>query len=257
MTEDPDTRWDDVSLADARAWVDEAIELAAITFPPLETDYLARVSRTGRMDHPGPARRWNRIPTATMGFGGPCRGSRIGSSPRPYGAGLDDPDHRGLLESLLWYGTDYGPGDPLRWSPVKVEILLDDWIPRKIVAPAEYLAKAPDLLRAFIRFAHEEVGLRSDLTDETLAAINAWEPRIPADDPLTTTAGAGRAARRARRRHRGHGGYASRRRGVGELRAVDASLARCWTSETKFSWIGSMTTRYRMNRSGGRASPTT
>ena len=33
---------------------------------------LARVSRIGRMDHPGPARRGNRIPTATMGFGGPC-----------------------------------------------------------------------------------------------------------------------------------------------------------------------------------------
>jgi hypothetical protein len=48
----------------------------------------------------------------------------------------------------------------MRWSPVKVEILLDDWIPRKIVAPAEYLAKAPDLLQAFIHFAHEEVGLR-------------------------------------------------------------------------------------------------
>ena len=95
----------------------------------------------------------------------------------PYGARLDDPDHRGLLESLLWYGTDYGPGDPLRWSPVKVEILLGDWIPRKIVAPAEYLAKAPDLLRAFIRFAHAEVALRSDLTDETLAAIDAWEPQ--------------------------------------------------------------------------------
>ncbi|ORW00284.1 DUF6398 domain-containing protein [Mycobacterium kyorinense] len=58
-----------------------------------------------------------------------------------------------------------------------MEILLDDWIPRKIVAPPEYLAKAPDLLRAFIRFAHAEIGLRADLTDETLAAIDDWEPR--------------------------------------------------------------------------------
>jgi hypothetical protein len=96
----------------------------------------------------------------------------------PDGARLDDSDHRGLLESVLWYGTDYGPGDPLRWSPVKAEILLDDWIPRKIVAPADYLAKAPELLRAFVRFAHEEVELRSDLTGETLAAINAWGPRF-------------------------------------------------------------------------------
>lgn len=48
---------------------------------------------------------------------------------------------------------------------MKAEILFDDWIPRKIMAPAKYLAKAPDLLRVFIRFAHAETGLWSDLTD--------------------------------------------------------------------------------------------
>ena len=176
VTEDPDTRWDDISLADARAWVDAAIELAAITFPPLETEtwpacralveWITRGLPEGGTGYQRP--QWDSAALARLA-------DRFFAS--PYGARLDDPDHRGLLESLLWYGTDYGPGDPLRWSPVKVEILLDDWIPRKIVAPAEYLAKAPDLLRAFIRFAHAEVGLRSDLTDETLAAIDDWEPQ--------------------------------------------------------------------------------
>ena len=176
VTEDPDTRWDDISLADARAWVDAAIELAAITFPPLETEswpacralveWITRGLPEGGTGYQRP--QWDSAALARFTDQFFCS---------TYGAGLDDSDHRGLLESLLWYSTDYGPGDPLRWSPVKVEILLDDWIPRKIVAPAEYLAKAPDLLRAFIHFAHEEVGLRSDLTDEALAAINAWEPR--------------------------------------------------------------------------------
>ena len=175
VTEDPDTRWDDVSLADARAWVDEAIELATITFPPLETDswpacralveWITRGLPEGGSGYQRP--QWDSAALAGLA-------DRFFAS--PYGAWLDDPDHRGLLESLLWFGTDYGPGDPLRWSAVKVEILLGDWIPRKIVAPAEYLAKAPDLLRAFIRFAHADVALRSDLTDETLAAISAWEP---------------------------------------------------------------------------------
>ena len=176
VTEDPDTRWDEISLADARAWVDAAIELGAITFPPLETEtwpacralveWITRGLPEGGTGYQRP--QWDSAALArfTEGFFG-----------SPYGARLDDPDHRGLLESLLWYGTDYGSGDPLRWSPVTVEILLDDWIPRKIVAPAEYLAKAPDLLRAFIRFAHAEVGLRSDLTAETLSAIDDWEPR--------------------------------------------------------------------------------
>ena len=176
VTEDPDTRWDDVSLADARAWVDAAIELAAITFPPLETEtwpaclalveWITRGLPEGGTGYQRPQWDSSALARLTDRFFG-----------SPHGARLDDPDHRGLLESLLWYGTDYGPGDPLRWSPVKVEILLADWIPRKIVAQAEYLAKAPELLRAFIRFAHAEAGLRADLTDGTLAAIDDWEPQ--------------------------------------------------------------------------------
>jgi len=51
-----------------------------------------------------------------------------------FGQPLDDDDHRDLLDQFLWFGIDYGPGDPLRWSPVAVEILLADWIPRKIAA---------------------------------------------------------------------------------------------------------------------------
>jgi hypothetical protein len=44
----------------------------------------------------------------------PSPGSRIGSSARRAAPGSMNRDHRGLLESLLWYGTNYGPGDPLR-----------------------------------------------------------------------------------------------------------------------------------------------
>ena len=94
----------------------------------------------------------------------------------PYGTGIDDPDSTGLLDDLLWFGTDYGPGDPLRWSPVAVEIVLVDWIPRKIVAEVSYLEKAPDVLRARIRFSHHERRIRSALTTETLAAVDAYEP---------------------------------------------------------------------------------
>lgn len=63
----------------------------------------------------------------------------------PFGRGLHNKDNRQLLGQFLWFGTDSGPGagDPMRWSPVAVEILLEDWIPRKIVADAGSLAKAP------------------------------------------------------------------------------------------------------------------
>ena len=60
--------------------------------------------------------------------------------------------------------------------PVAVEILLADWIPRKIIESPDFLRKAPDLLRAFIRFCHAEREIRPELTDETLAAVNKHEP---------------------------------------------------------------------------------
>jgi hypothetical protein len=59
---------------------------------------------------------------------------------------------------------------------VAVEIILDDWIPRKIVADPVYLSKAPELLRAFVRFCHAERGIRTELTRDTLAAVDVYEP---------------------------------------------------------------------------------
>ena len=57
-----------------------------------------------------------------------------------------------------------------------MEILLADWIPRKIMASPGQLSKVPALLRAFIRFCHAERGIRPVLTDQTLAAVDEYEP---------------------------------------------------------------------------------
>lgn len=171
---DPDTEARDLVPADARTRITEAIELGAITFPPLESETWPACR---------PLVEWAvaMLPEGGTGYRRPewddadlheLKQRFLGS---PFGAVLDDPDHPDLLESLLWFGTDYGPGDPLRWSPPAVEILLLDWIPRKIVAEAAYLAKAPGVLRALIRFSHHERGVRSELTAETLDAVDFYE----------------------------------------------------------------------------------
>ncbi len=175
IADEPDVVWEDLSLADTRAWIGEAIEIGAITFPPMETESWPQ-SR--------PLIEWviRGLPEGGSGYQRPQWDSEELSQladrffASQWGRPLDDADHRGLLESLLWYGTDYGPGDPLRWSGVQVEILFMDWLPRKIVAPAEYLAEAPELLGAFVRFAHNESGVRAELTEQTLAAIDAYAP---------------------------------------------------------------------------------
>ena len=173
--DDPDISHRDIGLADARARVAQAIETGAIMFPPFETETWP-ASR--------PLTEWllRQLPEGGTGYTRPTwsetakkkLADRFFSS--QFGTPLDDADHRELLDDLLWFGTDYGPGDPLRWSPVAAEILLADWIPRKIVAGVPYLSKAPALLRAFIQFCHAERRIRPGLTGQTLAAVDQYEP---------------------------------------------------------------------------------
>jgi len=173
--EDPDTSWNDLNLAEARKRITDAIELGAMTFPPFESDTWPACQ---------PLIEWacGLMPTGGVGYVRPeWDDDALDALKRqflssPFGATLQDPDFSQLLDSVLWFATGYGPGDPLRWSPVAVEILLDDWIPRKIVAPATFLTKAPELLRAFVAFSQEQRDIRPELRRETLAAIDAYEP---------------------------------------------------------------------------------
>jgi hypothetical protein len=93
-----------------------------------------------------------------------------------YGRAFTTSEDRSIVGDLLWYRTDYGYGDPLRWSGAAVEILLLDWYPRKIIAEPEFLLRMPEVLRAFIRFAHAEAGLDASLTADTLGAVDGFEP---------------------------------------------------------------------------------
>lgn len=170
-----DTEWRDLGPGAARARITEAVQHGALMYPPFESDswpacrplveWAARLLPEGGTGYLRPE--WDDGAKAAL---------TEAFFASPHARGLDDHDQRDLFESVLWFATDYGPGDPLRWSPSAVEILLLDWLPRKIVAPAQFLAKAPRLLRAFIAYAHGERRIRPGLTDETLAAVDRFEP---------------------------------------------------------------------------------
>jgi len=171
--DDPDTTSAPLEPADARARISEAVELGAMTFPPCESDtwpacrplveWMTALLPGGGTGYERPE--WDDAAVEDLA-------RRFRAS--PFAVGVADPTD--LLSALLWFGTGYGPGDPLRWSPVTVEIVLLDWIPRKIVAPADELAAAPDVLRAFVRFCHDERGIGSALTEQTAAAIDTYAP---------------------------------------------------------------------------------
>jgi uncharacterized protein DUF6398 len=170
---EPDMIDGPLSPADAKVRITEAVEHGARTYPPTETEtwpmcrplveWMVALLPDGGAGYE--RREWTDEETDDLARR--FRASR-------FAAGVDDPGD--MLSSLLWFGTGYGPGDPLRWSPAAAEILLLDWIPRKIMADVEVLAGAPDVLRAFIRFCHHERGIRPGLTDETIAAVDAFEP---------------------------------------------------------------------------------
>ncbi|MEZ0339886.1 hypothetical protein ACAG25_07875 [Mycobacterium sp. pV006] len=83
------------------------------------------------------------------------------------GAAFGDRDHRCLLRELMESGT----GDPTRWSAARVERILDSRLEEGDY-PLIVLLNVPDLLRAFISFAHARSGIREELTAQTLSALD-------------------------------------------------------------------------------------
>lgn len=136
---DPDTTFADLALADARARVEDAIDVGAVTYPPLESETWP-VCR--------PLVEWvlRAMPEGGTGFARPewDEQSRAALADRflasPWAGDLDG-DDVALLDSLLWFACDYGPADPRRWSTTRVEMLLADWLPRKVIADADFLAR--------------------------------------------------------------------------------------------------------------------
>lgn len=170
---DPDTAFAEIPPADARARLEEAIATGARTYPPFETD---------TWPHTRALVEWivRHLPEGGTGYVRPewTEADRQRLAERflasEHAHGLDE-EHAQLLDSVLWYGTDYGPGDPLRWSSTAVELILLDWLPRKVIADAGFLARAPELLRRLVQFGHAERGIRTELTADTLAAIDEHE----------------------------------------------------------------------------------
>jgi hypothetical protein len=82
---------------------------------------------------------------------------------------------RMLASYFVDFAADYGAGDPLRWSPIAVEIVLTDWFPRKVVAEDVTASAVPDALRRFTRYAGRRKGLPEESIAETIAAVDEYE----------------------------------------------------------------------------------
>jgi hypothetical protein len=159
-----DTHVFEMRLADARVWIEDALNKP--TLAP-ETDtwplYRALVQwLIGRLPEGGEHRSSAGERESNEEL---CDRFFATSSAGPF----TDSRHRELLLELFETGT----GDPLRWSAVRVEQAIGGTSYSEDSIPLEVALDAPDLLRAFIPYAHAQSGIRDELTSRTLATVDA------------------------------------------------------------------------------------
>jgi hypothetical protein len=97
------------------------------------------------------------------------------------GLGAED----SILHHALVFRCDYSDGDPLRWSPIAVEMFMLDFLPRKATLDAIEIRNLPSVLKAWVRFALEKRGLEERWIRETETAVDRWttEFRKEVTDP--------------------------------------------------------------------------
>ncbi len=161
---DPDVSFVDMSLADARAWIDHGLERALF---PTESDswpdcqalvkWLTSHLPEGGAKFETPE--WDWAPLLKL-----VRRFFVSPSGTPF--------NHFYSEELLLELIESGIGDPLRWSAARIAHLLDGVPFYGEHIPLGEMLEVPELLRAFIPFAHAESGIRDELTAETLVAID-------------------------------------------------------------------------------------
>lgn len=162
-----------ISPADARAAVLEAIAHSDLFHPPLETESWP----SGR-----PLLEWalSHLPDGGAGLPEfdleePARRALVEAfMASPHTDGLADSAAE-TVDTLVWF-AGFNCGDPLRWSPLKIDQLLTDWWLRKVSQPADDHRALPDILRAFVRFSADRSGLDAGHLGENLTAIDRLEP---------------------------------------------------------------------------------
>jgi hypothetical protein len=169
----------------AAGLIEDAIEMTDMTWgAPVAEDYWhGRALAVLRCDQtPGivPAEDPTEMPEAERDA---LRAEFLAS---PEGAGFAaDGDEAWAAALAINFAADYAGGDPLRWSPVVVELFLADWVPRKVFTTPGFVAALPGALDAWVRFAARKRGVPEPAAALTRGAITEFseEMREQASDP--------------------------------------------------------------------------
>jgi hypothetical protein len=164
---DPDTTFVDMDLAAARATLGMALERHATMFMPEESDTWPATRALVQW-----LTRLLPVESSTLSVQQRDSTSEFDVLEQFFaslvGMPFDRPGHRALLLQHSLEGT----GDPVRWSAARLRMQLgDEPAYDDTVALGTHL-ELPELLRAYVPFAHAASGIRQELTVEALAAID-------------------------------------------------------------------------------------
>jgi hypothetical protein len=84
----------------------------------------------------------------------------------------DDEDAEDIACLAVDFGSDYNHGDPLRWSPVVVEIFMTSWLARKVGREPTFFERVADVLRDWVAYAGRRRGVPASLVHEAVAAVD-------------------------------------------------------------------------------------
>lgn len=171
--EDENVVVNDVSLADARARISEAIDMSDHMLPPIETDTWPLVR---------PLLTWalTLLPAGGSGF------DLHEWTPVEIEEYVDDfmssswaqqlnTDARFDAQLLLDFQANYGSNQPLRWGSDFTARVLLDLVPRKVMAPPDELLMFPTVLRALIPWANSRSGVPFWVTQNALKVVDDVE----------------------------------------------------------------------------------
>lgn len=165
---------EDADPALTRAELTQAVDHSAMLYPPIVTDAWpsARpfVEWALRLLPPGAA-----IPEPPEFDEAAARALASEFVNSSFAEGLNRSYASDIVEDLCWF-ADYNCGDPLRWSPAKVEQLLCDWWARKVVTLPAIDRAVPDVLGAFVRFCAAKKAIPDDELARTLQAVELCTP---------------------------------------------------------------------------------
>ncbi|WP_197379974.1 hypothetical protein [Mycolicibacterium mengxianglii] len=169
---DGDLRPMDLSLADARAWIAHG----------LESSEGLRIQEGANWPRCRPLVRWliGCLPEGGKGYQEPVWDPQRSAAvladffASPAGVPFDHRDTRELLSALC---EDTGNGDPLQWSALRVAQVAD-WTPHGYDFSVGTVLELPDLLKAYVPFAHARGGIRDRLTADALAAVDRIQGRL-------------------------------------------------------------------------------